>query len=128
MQTVKDDVTEPQPVETSGDFDAFYQHEYPKLCRLAYVLTGSRGTAEDLTQETLLRALRHWDRVGTYDRPDAWARKILMNLATSRGRRLVSEARALLRLRSERTHSPTVAPDHDIAVAIRKLPAFDAHV
>ena len=76
-----------EPVVDEGAFDDFYRREHVKLLRLAYVLTGSRAIAEELVQETMLRVLRHWGRHAELEQPGAWARRILINLATSRGRR-----------------------------------------
>jgi RNA polymerase sigma-70 factor (ECF subfamily) len=111
------------------DFDAFYATEYRPLLRLAFALTGDAGTAEELVQEAMLRALRHWRKVSSYDKPGAWARRVLLNLATSRARRKASEARARARLEAER---PPLGPGAtDVAAvrdAIRTLPAEEAHV
>jgi RNA polymerase sigma-70 factor (ECF subfamily) len=107
-------------------FDEFYEAEYQPLRRLALALSGSANAADDLVQETMLRTYRHWAKVSTYDKPGAWARRVLLNLATSRGRRLAVEARGLLRLRHA---SPaTVLPEENGAVwaAVRALPKREA--
>ena len=44
-------------------FDAFYQTSWGRLFGQAYVLTGNRELAQDLTQEALLRAWRQWGKV-----------------------------------------------------------------
>jgi RNA polymerase sigma-70 factor (ECF subfamily) len=116
------------PAAVAADFDAFYTREYGALMRLAYVLCGSRGVAEELVQETMLRAFRHWSRIADYERPGAWARRVLCNLATSRGRRLTAEARALSRLR-ERPPEPELSSDAmELWNAVRALPARQAQV
>lgn len=66
---------------------------------MAYALTGSRDDAQDLAQEVLVRAFERWSTVGTYLSPEAWARRVLVNLVYSRTRRRRSEAIGLLRLR-----------------------------
>jgi RNA polymerase sigma-70 factor, ECF subfamily len=108
-------------------FEAFYDVEYNALRRLGYVLTGSPGAAEDLVQETMLRAYRHWHKLEAYDRPGAWARRVLVNLATSRRRRLTTEARAMVRLRGSR---PPEVQQRDTSAALwaelRKLPSRQA--
>jgi RNA polymerase sigma-70 factor, ECF subfamily len=108
-------------------FETFYEVEYTALLRLGYVLTGSRGTAEELVQETMLRAYRHWRKVGGYEKPGAWARRVLVNLATSRGRRLTAEAKAMLRLRGNRPPEPTTrAESAELWTELRKLPSRQA--
>ena len=53
--------------------------------RVAYRLTGDRGTAEDLCQEALARAYRSWRRVAAYD--EAWVARVTTNLAIGRWRK-----------------------------------------
>jgi RNA polymerase sigma-70 factor (ECF subfamily) len=108
-------------------FEDFYDAEFVPLRRLAYVLTGSAVVAEDLVQETMLRVYSHWSRVATYDKPGAWARRVLCNLATSRGRRLRAEARALVRLRGGRAHGAAPRPESaELWGALRALPPRQA--
>jgi RNA polymerase sigma-70 factor (ECF subfamily) len=116
------------PATVGADFDAFYAGEYAALLRLAYVLTGSRAVAEELVQETMLRAFRHWSRIADYERPGAWARRVLCNLATSRGRRLAAEARALGRLRVRPPEPALSADAMELWSAVRALPARQAQV
>lgn len=65
---------------------------------LAYALSGSRSASEDLAQEAFIAAHRNWDRIGAYDKPEAWVRRVVSNLSVSRFRRKVTEAKALTRL------------------------------
>ncbi|GIU90735.1 MAG: RNA polymerase sigma factor SigE [Acidimicrobiia bacterium] len=110
-------------------FDEFYAAEYAPLARLGFVLTGSRPVAEELTQETMLRAYRHWRKVSAYEKPGAWARRVLCNLATSRGRRLTAEARAIVRLRNGRDAAPEPGPESsELWAEVRELPARQAQV
>ncbi|OIV39516.1 RNA polymerase [Mangrovactinospora gilvigrisea] len=62
------------------------------MFRTAYVLTGNQHAAEDLLQETLVRVCRHWRKVRRADAPEAYARRIVVNLANDRWRRLVRTA------------------------------------
>ena len=117
----------PEAPLASEGFDAFYEREYRPLCRVALAFTGSPAVAEDLVQETLLRAYRHWGKVSGYDQPGAWARRVLCNLATSRGRRLSVEARGLLRMRSDTRHAQIEERDDELWAAVRRLPKREAH-
>ncbi len=108
-------------------FDEFCVAIYPRLLRLGYVLTGSQHAAQELAQETALRAFRHWDRVAGMDDAQAWTRRVLVNLATSRGRRLTLEARGLVKLRGDRTGATHPALERtDVLDAIRALPKRQA--
>ena len=85
-------------VRSTPDFGAFYRSEYTAVTTLTMVLTRSRAAAEDIAQDAFLRAHRDWDRVGQFDNPEGWVRRVATNLAMSRFRRLRAEAKALLRL------------------------------
>ncbi|MEU1268134.1 SigE family RNA polymerase sigma factor [Streptomyces sp. NPDC005799] len=69
------------------DFDAFVAARSAALFRGALVLTGNRDAAEDLVQETLERACRKWRAISAKDAPDAYVRRIMVNLANDRWRR-----------------------------------------
>jgi len=70
-----------------GDFHGFVAARSASLFRSALVLTGSRDAAEDLVQETLERACRKWRAISAKDAPDAYVRRIMVNLANDRWRR-----------------------------------------
>lgn len=111
------------------DFDAFYGRDVRGVIGLAYVLSGSRSGAEDLAQEAFLAAYRHWSRVGIYDNPGAWVRRVVANNAVSAARRRVSEAKSLVRLRNERVVVPELAEDNEaLWAAVRQLPRRQAQV
>ena len=48
-------------------FDAYVRERWVPLLRTAILLTGDRHAAEDLVQETLVRAAQHWSRVEPAD-------------------------------------------------------------
>lgn len=109
-------------------FEQLYEAEYGPLVGLAYTLTGRRDVAEDLVQEAMLRAYRDWGRISAYERPGAWVRRAVLNLAASRWRRQRTAARSLLRL----TRTPVVdGPSADAQAvweAVRTLPQRQAEV
>jgi len=109
--------------------------------------------AEDVVQETLLKAMRDWPYHGVPDNPAAWLHRVAKNLAIdqlrrrSRGVELLKENAALLR--SEWTLSttvteafsgpviaddalrmlfacchPTIPPEQQVALALRTLCGF----
>ncbi|MFF1920447.1 SigE family RNA polymerase sigma factor [Streptomyces sp. NPDC058221] len=69
------------------DFHSFVAVRSAALFRGALVLTGSREAAEDLVQETLERACRRWRTIAAKDAPDAYVRRIMVNLANDRWKR-----------------------------------------
>ena len=85
------------PESDSVSFEHVYSAEYRSLVALAFTLAGNRAVAEDIVQEALLRLHQRWSRVGAYERPGAWVRRVVLHLACSRARRVAAEARALAR-------------------------------
>lgn len=83
---------------TAPAFDAFYADQFARLATIAAAVSGDAATGEDLAQEALERTRHRWATVSAYDDPGAWARRVTVNLALNRRRRLATEARALLRL------------------------------
>ncbi|MFE4632969.1 SigE family RNA polymerase sigma factor [Streptomyces sp. NPDC056773] len=69
-------------------FTAFVQARSSALFRTALLITGERHVADDLVQSTLEQVCRHWRKVRSADAPEAYARRILVNLANDRWRKL----------------------------------------
>jgi RNA polymerase sigma-70 factor (sigma-E family) len=69
------------------DFDRFVAAHVDDLLRTAYLIAWDQAEAEDLVQECLLKVARRWPRVRRMDQPRAYARRILVNLATDGARR-----------------------------------------
>lgn len=108
-------------------FDEVYQREYQALLGLGFVLTGSRPIAEDLVQDSFAEAHKRWAKVAHYDNIGAWLRRVLVNKATSRGRRLVSEAKMLTSVRARRVPDVTIPEDSsEVWAAVRALPKRQA--
>ena len=110
--------------ESSPTFEAFYSKEYDAVLAFAYALSGSRTGAEDLAHDAFFAAYRNWDRIGGYDLPGAWVRRVVLNLSVSAFRRRVAEAKALARAAfGERTALPDIEiGDPEFWGAVRTLP------
>jgi RNA polymerase sigma-70 factor (sigma-E family) len=109
----------------SVEFHAFFERHYAELARLAHLLTGEPDAADDLAADALLALWHRWDRVRAADRPVAYARGVVANLARTRIRGAVRERRriALFWPRGEeRTENPDVAGVVDVQGALRRLP------
>jgi RNA polymerase sigma-70 factor (ECF subfamily) len=112
------------------DFAPFYRREYRQVVGLALVLCGSLELAEDLGQEAFAAAYQQWDRIGSYDKPGTWVRRVVANKAVSVTRRRAAETRALTRLFARRLTVPGDIPAEDAEVwaAVRRLPRRQAQV
>ncbi len=111
----------------SADFDAFYRQELPAMVALAAAITGGTVAAEDLAQEALLRAYNRWEKVGRYEKPGAWVRRVTINLALNSRKRAGAELKAKLRLRNRDRGAAHVVEPHpprfdDVWSAVAELP------
>ncbi|MEU3555710.1 SigE family RNA polymerase sigma factor [Streptomyces fragilis] len=73
--------------ELEDRFQEFVQARWTRLVRTAYLLTGDRHLAEDLTQTALTKAYRSWRRVLRADSPEAYVRRILVSCNSDRFRK-----------------------------------------
>jgi RNA polymerase sigma-70 factor (sigma-E family) len=105
------------------DFLEFFAGEFWPLRRVGFLLTGDWDQAEELAQEAMARTYAVWPRVRGYDRPAAYARKVLVNRHRSLLRRAVVEARHLAASRPADRHQPDFGGD-DLVLwqALRRLP------
>ncbi|MER7460497.1 SigE family RNA polymerase sigma factor [Micromonospora sp. NPDC126480] len=111
----------PGPAPPPVDFTDFYQAHFHRLAVQLYAYLGDHAEAQDLTQEAFCRTLERWERIGTYDDPSAFVRRVAWNLATSRLRRIRTAVRHLARQREE--HVPGPEPDRVVLLAaLAKLP------
>ena len=81
------------------EFDELFREEYPKLVALGVSMSGDRETARELAQETMIRAHDHWDRLESYEAPQAWLRRVMSNLLIDHHRSRAAERVAVDRLR-----------------------------
>jgi RNA polymerase sigma-70 factor, ECF subfamily len=102
-------------------FGDFYTATVRRIVRQAYALTGNLADAQDIAQEAFARAWQRWDSVRACDSPEAWVRRVTINLATNRYRR-ERTARAAARQLLARD-VPEISPDTVALVAgLRALP------
>src|SRR5918992_3423346 len=87
--------------DAMGDdsFAAFYAASYRRLLGQLFAVTGDLAEAENLLQEAYARAFVCWSRVGAYDLPEAWVRRVAPHLAALAARSLRRPAPAPLRPR-----------------------------
>jgi RNA polymerase sigma-70 factor (sigma-E family) len=80
--------TEPAArADIDREFREFVTGRSPALLRTAYLLGGDWATAEDLLQVALTKTYLAWLRLGTIEAIEPYARRVLVNTATSWWRR-----------------------------------------
>jgi len=70
-----------------ADFRQFVAARSASLLRTAYLLVGDWSHAEDMLQASLTKTYLAWRRLGQIEAVDAYARRVLVNTATSWWRR-----------------------------------------
>ena len=107
------------------NFTDLYASSYARLVGQVTVVTADRDAAEEAVQEAFGRLWTRWETLGSYDRPEAWVRRVAINLAISRWRRL-------RRLRPLADRTGAVGEEdavlrHDVQKALRTLPVRQRH-
>jgi RNA polymerase sigma-70 factor, ECF subfamily len=104
-----------------GEFEDFYAAVFDRLVGQLYLVTGNLQDAEDVVQEALTRAAVRWSRLRRYRVPEAWVRRVAMNLASDGFRRVRRRLAVAVRLRVElESRQPAEVPG--LAEALRALP------
>lgn len=107
---------------TDKGFEAFFRAEYRSLVALGAAMTGSTEAGQDLAQEAFARAFQQWVKVEALERPGAWVRRVLINLAIDNNRRRVRERTVLGRLSHDEVLISNDAGSDEWWCAVRALP------
>lgn len=105
-----------------------FRRHYAPMCRLAYVILGDAGAAEEVVMEALVKTFSGWMRIRDLDRSEAYLKRAVVNGCRSKIRRKSIESRAAVVLRSQAQASATPSdPDRSdtrraVWEAIRGLP------
>jgi RNA polymerase sigma factor (sigma-70 family) len=100
------------------DLDVFCRDLYPQLVGMIGLYCGDRDLAEEVAQEALARACRHWSRLAALDAPDHWVTRVAFNLAKSTFRSR-SVRRRLLERYGPSLGKPAGISDVDTVLAVR---------
>ena len=106
------------------DFEDYVRARAHDLTRFAALVCHDRHTAEDIVQEVLTRAHRHWDRIMSTAYPHAYVRRMIVNEALCWQRkwgRIEPRTEAGLD-RPVRDHAAQSADRDELVRAIRQLP------
>jgi RNA polymerase sigma-70 factor (ECF subfamily) len=108
--------------EHVSQFDALFADHYARLVRALTLVAGDREVAADAVQEAFVRAHLRWRKIGRYDDPIGWVRRVAINQIRDAHRRHERKSRALRRLASrETTVAHPVEPD-DFGRLLAALP------
>ena len=112
------------------DFTSFYEASYSRVATLVAAMVGDQQQAEDIAQEAFARALIRWKRVGTYDAPEAWVRRVAQRLVIDAGRRAQHAVRiSALLAAAQRGHAePDPLTSTALSIALMRLPLHQRQV
>jgi RNA polymerase sigma-70 factor (sigma-E family) len=101
--------------------DALYREHHLGIVRLAFILTGDAGVAEEVVQEAIVRVWRSWDKIRDTEAARAYLRKTVVNLCRSSLRRKSLELRHRMRRVDDAVQ---IDPDAriDLLRAVARLP------
>jgi RNA polymerase sigma-70 factor (sigma-E family) len=105
-------------VTPDDGFDAYFLRNYGRLVAELHRMVGCMAEAEDAAQEAFARASVRWEHLRDYDQPDAWVRRVAINLATSSLRRT---RRKLVAYRRIGPPPPAPPPGEDGVVLAQAL-------
>lgn len=100
------------------EYDWYFRASFGPVSRTVFLVVHDRELAEDITQEALYRMLRNWRTVSTYERPEAWVRRVAIRIAVRELQRRAARAG------KERLGQPVPydeLPDPDVARAVGDL-------
>lgn len=124
LVAVAERVGSPPAVSDREDvLGALFDAHYRGLCRLATMLLGDPGQAEEAVQEAFLRTFVGWRRLRHPERAGAYLRAAVVNQCRSRGRRRLSEQRGY---RAVWTADATSAAGSEVERASEVLVVLDA--
>ena len=101
----------------------FCREQHRRVVGLLSLYVGDGPLAEELTQDVFVKVIAHWTEVASMERPDAWVRRVAINVANSWFRRRNAGRRAHELHESRADVRTTVAcgPDVADAVAVRTV-------
>lgn len=99
-----------------------YEASYRRLVGQLTGVTGSPVEAEEVVQEAFVRALDHARVFRRTDNPEAWLRRVAVNLARSRWRRMRHFARLAPGLARDERYDDLPADRLALLDALRRLP------
>lgn len=113
-------------------FGEFYEANYARTVALVAALLGDRHEAQDVAQEAFARALARWSRLGGYELPEAWVRKVAVRIAIDSTRRVRRAVGLSVRLSAQRqAPAPAVEeslPFSPLGDALMRLPMREREV
>jgi len=111
----------PDALGDMDEFEAFFRRHERQVVACLWRITGDEQTAHDLSQETFLRAWRHFAQVRGYEQPGAWLLRVATNLALNELRRRSVPTAAAERFADDDAPGALASSDPNLRLAERDL-------
>ncbi len=111
----------------AAEFDALFRAHQPRLVNALTLVAGDREVAADAVQEAFVKAHLRWRRVGSYDDPIGWVRRVAVNRLRDEHRRNRRKRRAIDRLAAQPKGTsdqtlPDALVDQELMTQLAALP------
>jgi RNA polymerase sigma-70 factor (ECF subfamily) len=93
-----DDITQHPLTAQATDVTTLFNLHYARLVRSLTVICGNSEEAADAVQDAFVKAHLKWRKIGTYDDPVGWIRRVAINKVRDGHRSRVRRDRAVERL------------------------------
>jgi RNA polymerase sigma factor (sigma-70 family) len=103
-------------------FDELFLEQHDRLYQALYFVTGSRGDAEELTQDAFLKLWERWDTIRDLNDPVAWLFRVSLNSFRMRVRRARVATRRLMPIPAQRDPYDDIELHEDIRNMLLGLP------
>lgn len=102
--------------------ESLFRRHYRDLVGALAVASGSRELAADAVQDAFVELCERWEKIGKYERPEAWLMRVAVNKVRSEQRLLRRRATVLLRLRERQPEAFEPPVPAMVVGAFRRLP------
>ena len=136
-RTTQHDQTQAIDADDLARFEALYEQFHGYVFRTAYALTGDRGLAEEILQDTFVRAYRHRANLWVDRSPLPWLNRVALNLCYTRLGRRRLPTRAMDDVVADTLRDQALGPDElaehqelcqSVRTGIAALPPKHRHV
>lgn len=107
---------------TDAEFTEFVNTAWPRLYRVAWLLLGDHGLAEDLVQTSLAKTYAAWHHIRDTGAAGVYTRTVLVNTATSWFRRKSWRRELATAVLPEQVHEYDATTRPDLSRALAELP------
>lgn len=121
-RTKRSEAPAPGPAgDRDGAFRDLYLATFPRLVRTLWFVVHDHEQAQEIAQDAFVELHRQWRKVGSYDRPDLWVRRVALRKAQREAVRTARRRQAEQSLAPFEAASDPAVPDPELRAALLAL-------